>query len=139
MATSLPAALTLSQWWRVSFAFMMEWYRARVLDDLSLLPCTGEEWPSRPPFVPSRLNLSCGRHGHISLPSTTLLYQGRGSRSDPASYRPIALLNTDAKLLAKALADRWDTHLCSVVDGTKTAFFPGGKIKAKHPCPPRGG
>ena len=57
--------------------------------------------------------------------TVTLLYKGRGSRSDPASYRPITLLNTDTKLLAKALADRWGTHLCSVVDGNQTAFLPG--------------
>ena len=50
--------------------------------------------------------------------TVTLLYKGRESRSDPASYRPITLLNTDTKLLAKALADQWGTHLFSVVDGT---------------------
>ena len=54
---------------------MLGWYQARILDGLSLFPCTGEEWPSRPLLAPSRLSLSCGRHGHmtdydISLPST---------------------------------------------------------------------
>ena len=60
------------QGWRVSFTFMLGWCRARTLNELSLFPCMGEEWPSRPPSAPSRLSLSCGRHGHISLPSTRL-------------------------------------------------------------------
>ena len=54
----------------------------------------------------------------------TLLYKGKGSRADPASYRPITLLNTDVKLLAKALTDRWAAHLGTVVDSTHTAFLP---------------
>ena len=60
--------------WRVVFAFILGWYRARILDELSLFPCTG-----RPPLAPSRLSLSCGRHVHISLPSTHL-----GSLVSPA-------------------------------------------------------
>ena len=60
------------------------------------------------------------RHGTI-----TLLYKGSGSRSDPAAYRPITLQNSDAKLLAKALTDRWGRHVASVVDSTQTAFIPG--------------
>ena len=58
----------------------------------------------------------------------TLLYKGSGARSDPASYRPITLLNSDVKLLAKALTDRWGGHLTSVVDDTQTAFLPGRDI-----------
>ena len=55
----------------------------------------------------------------------TMLYKGKGSRADPASYRPITLLNTDVKLLAKALTDRWAAYLGTVVDSTQTAFLPG--------------
>ena len=58
----------------------------------------------------------------------TLLYKGSGPRSDPASYRPITLLNSDFKLLAKALTDRWGSHITSVVDDTQTAFLPGRDI-----------
>ena len=36
----------------------------------------------------------------------TLLYKGKGARSSLDSYRPITLLNSDYKLLAKALAIR---------------------------------
>ena len=55
----------------------------------------------------------------------TLLYNSKGPRADPASYRPITLLNTDVKLLAKTLTDRWAAHLGTVVDSTQTAFLPG--------------
>ena len=58
----------------------------------------------------------------------TLLYKGSGPRADPASYRPITLLNSDVKLLAKTLTDRWGSHLTSVVDDTQTAFLPGRDI-----------
>ena len=53
-----------------------------------------------------------------------LLYKGRGTRSDPNSYRPITLLNTDAKLLGKTLATRWGRPLSTVIDTTQTAFLP---------------
>ena len=54
----------------------------------------------------------------------TLLYKGKGSRADPASYRPITLLNTDVKLLAKTLTDRWAAHLSTVIDSTQTGLPP---------------
>ncbi len=41
------------------------------------------------------------------------------------SYRPITLLNSDYKLLAKALATRFGPALQHVVDPTQTAFVPG--------------
>ena len=59
------------------------------------------------------------------LGTIVLIYKGAGERTDPASYRPITLLNADAKLLGKVLADRWGRHLTSVVDPTQTAFLPG--------------
>ena len=55
----------------------------------------------------------------------TLLYKGKGSRSLLDSYRPITLLNSDYKLLAKALASRFGPALQHVVDPTQTAFVPG--------------
>jgi exonuclease III len=59
------------------------------------------------------------------LGTIVLIYKGTGARTDPGAYRPITLLNTDAKLLGKVLADRWGRHLTSVVDPTQTAFLPG--------------
>ena len=49
----------------------------------------------------------------LSLPASmtqgviTLLYKGKGSQALLDSYRPITLLNSDYKLLAKALATRF--------------------------------
>ena len=44
---------------------------------------------------------------------------------DAASYRPITLLNTDVKLLARVLVGRMAAGLDLVVDATQTAFIPG--------------
>ena len=55
----------------------------------------------------------------------TLLYKGKGSKALLDSYRPITLLNSDYKLLAKALATRFGPALQHVVDPTQTAFVPG--------------
>ncbi len=52
----------------------------------------------------------------------TLLYKDRGLL--PASYRPITLLNTDYKLAARVLADRFGPLLNHVVDSTQTGFLP---------------
>ena len=76
--------------------------------------------------------LDCFQDQHApSLPASmsqgviTLLYKGKGSRSLLDSYRPITLLNSDYKLLAKALATRFGPALQHVVDPTQTAFVPG--------------
>ena len=59
----------------------------------------------------------------------TLIYKGGGKqRSDPASYRPITLLNCDLKIVAKVLARRFGPALESIIDGTQTAFVPGRDI-----------
>ena len=66
--------------------------------------------------------------GHLPVSMTkgriTLLYKGKGPRTDPDSYRPITLLNADYKIIAKVLATRWEGHLTSVIDPTQTAFLP---------------
>jgi len=55
-----------------------------------------------------------------------LLHKGGGKpREDPDSYRPITLLNTDVKLVAKVLAQRLGAPLDGVLDSTQTAFVPG--------------
>ena len=64
--THLPHCCSCQQWW-VLFAFMLGWYRARILDELSFSPCTGEEWPSEPSLTPSRVSLSCNRQGRTTL------------------------------------------------------------------------
>lgn len=56
----------------------------------------------------------------------TLLHKGKGGdRAAPASYRPITLLNTDYKLLARVITRRLAEPLASVIDPTQTAFLPG--------------
>ncbi len=55
----------------------------------------------------------------------TLLYKGKGSNALLDSYRPITLLNSDYKLLAKALATRFGPALQHEVDPSQTAFVPG--------------
>ena len=71
------------------------------------------------------------QHQQPTLPASmtkgviTLLYKGKGSRALLDSYRPITLLNSDYKLLAKALASRFGPALRHVIDPTQTAFVPG--------------
>ena len=55
----------------------------------------------------------------------TLLYKGKGAQSSLDNYRPITLLNSDYKLLAKALATRLGPALQHVIDPIQTAFVPG--------------
>ena len=55
----------------------------------------------------------------------TLIYKGKGSRADHTNYRPITLLNTDCKIIAKVLATRFGAALDPVIDATQTAFLPG--------------
>ena len=59
----------------------------------------------------------------------TLIYKGGGKpRADPASYRPITLLNCDLKIVASTLVQRFGGVLDSVIDSTQTAFVPGRDI-----------
>ena len=66
----------------------------------------------------------------------TLLYKGKGSRSLMHSYRPTNLLNSDYRLLAKALLSRFGPALQHVVDLTQTAFVPGRWIGDNVLLPP---
>ena len=72
------------------------------------------ESPSPAPLTPSQ------RTGLI-----VLIYKGKGSRADHSNYRPITLLNTDCKVIAKVLATRFGAALAPVIDATQTAFLPG--------------
>ena len=48
-----------------------------------------------------------------------------GDDADPACYRPITLLNTDYRLLAKLLAARLGPVLAASIGPEQTAFLPG--------------
>jgi hypothetical protein len=52
----------------------------------------------------------------------------KGDPTDPANYRPITLLNSDYRLLARVLATRIAPALASVVGPEQTAFIPGRLI-----------
>ncbi len=66
-----------------------------------------------------------GLPGSQRMGIITLLYKGKGLRRDQvASYRPITLLNTDYKIMARALACRWGPAADEVVDPTQTALIP---------------
>jgi hypothetical protein len=70
--------------------------------------------PSAPALTPTQLT------GLI-----VLIFKGKGSRAEHGNYRPITLLNTDCKIIAKALALRFGAALSPVIDSTQTAFLPG--------------
>lgn len=52
-----------------------------------------------------------------------LLKEGK-DETEPSSYRPIALLNTDLKIFTKVLANRLNNHICSIVHPDQTGFVP---------------
>ncbi|GMF42040.1 unnamed protein product [Phytophthora fragariaefolia] len=58
----------------------------------------------------------------------SLLFK-KGSRSDPKNYRPLTLLNQDAKFGPKALAYRLDQVLPELLDPDQFGFVPGRDIR----------
>ena len=75
-----------------------------------------------PPELAQEVRLTVSQRQGIIV----LLYKGGGKPVDEvASYRPITLLNTDVKLLARVLVARMSAGLDAVVDATQTAFIPG--------------
>lgn len=63
------------------------------------------------------------RRAHLSL-----LYKS-GDRCDPCNYRPLTLLNHDAKFGPKILARRLGNVLASLVDDDQSGFVPGRSIR----------
>ena len=88
-------------------------------------------WDQLGPELTAVLGEAFQPGGPASLPAdmtkgrVTLLYKGKGAdRAEPASYRPITLLNTDYKLAARVIASRLGPLLKHVVDSTQTGFLP---------------
>lgn len=80
----------------------------------------------------TRLNLLLEHfHEHDTLPDSMLeaymilLLKPGIDLAECASYRPIALLNTDLKILTKVLALRLANVIPSIVDIDQTGFMPG--------------
>jgi hypothetical protein len=65
--------------------------------------------------------------GEFTMGLITLIFKGTPKKPMPPdlvdSYRPITLLNTDYKIIAKAITRRVAPALGLVVDETQTAFF----------------
>lgn len=53
-----------------------------------------------------------------------LLKKGKED-SDPAFYRPIALLNFDQKVLTKVMSIRLGNHISKIIHTDQTGFIPG--------------
>lgn len=58
----------------------------------------------------------------------TLVFKNKGTRDKLANYRPISLLNTDYKILAKVLACRLRSVIGSIIGPTQTYSIPGRDI-----------
>ena len=56
------------------------------------------------------------------------IYKGKGDAAHLSHHRPITLLNTDYRLLAKVMASRWGQALGQAVGSEQTAFLPGRLI-----------
>ncbi|KXZ56111.1 hypothetical protein GPECTOR_2g993 [Gonium pectorale] len=61
----------------------------------------------------------------------SVIFKGRGAdRTAPGSYRPITLLCTDSRLLARVLANRLSPCLSTAIPLEQSAFLPGRSIGA---------
>lgn len=58
-----------------------------------------------------------------------LLYK-KGDPNYPQNYRPISLLNVDAKILTKILTKRLKNHIAHLIPDEQTGFIPGRNIQA---------
>ena len=56
---------------------------------------------------------------------TTLLYKGKGERTNLKNWRPVSLLNCDYKILTKILANRISPVLPELIDESQTCGVPG--------------
>jgi Reverse transcriptase (RNA-dependent DNA polymerase) len=82
------------------------------------------------PWLAEAANTS--RDGSILTPSQQLSYirllHKRGARSDLHNWRPIALTNTDAKIVTRALDSRLRTVLPTLIHPDQTGFVPDRSI-----------
>lgn len=69
-----------------------------------------------------------GRVPQAFLDGVVVVIHKRGSLTDIANYRPITLLNTEYRILARVLASRLGPILNKVIGPEQTAFLPGRHI-----------
>ena len=58
------------------------------------------------------------------------MQNGKADPAECSSWRPVSLLNSDIKLLAKALASRLDPCLPNIISGDKTGFIRGRQLSS---------
>lgn len=58
----------------------------------------------------------------------TIIYKNKGSPHKLENYRPLSLLNTDYKILAKTLANRMKEVVGTIISPTQTYSIPGREI-----------
>ena len=61
----------------------------------------------------------------LYLANISLILKKDKDETDPASYRPIALLGCDLKVFAKILANRLNKCIASIIHQDQTGFMPG--------------
>ncbi|XP_015267376.1 PREDICTED: neuronal acetylcholine receptor subunit alpha-9 [Gekko japonicus] len=73
--------------------------------------------------------LSKGVMPHSWFESTiSVIHKENKNPTDPASYRPIALLNHDNKILTSIMANRLKTFITNYISPDQTGFIPGRQI-----------
>jgi len=86
-------------------------------------------WPLLGPELTNIYNYAYD-HGHLSLSQRgviTLLFK-KGDGTKLQNWRPITLLNTDYKILTKALSNRLKQVLPYIIHTDQTACIPGRTI-----------
>lgn len=82
-------------------------------------------------IVPLMLRMVKDSMRNKTLPSSlyeaniSLLLKGGREAVDPASYRPVALLNCDLKIITKVLATKLGRHISTIIHPNQTGFIPG--------------
>lgn len=61
----------------------------------------------------------------MSLASIRLILKKNKDPEDPASYRPVSLINVDSKILAKVLTLRLEPLISTLVKPDQTGFIKG--------------
>jgi hypothetical protein len=81
--------------------------------------------------VMARVFASAERMGALPpgfLDGVITIMHKAGDKSNPANYRPLTLLNTDYRVLAKLLGARLQRGLGEIIDGSQTAFLAGRRM-----------
>ncbi|OWY97094.1 Pol Polyprotein [Phytophthora megakarya] len=73
-----------------------------------------------------------GKMKKFQLRAQDLLLYKKGDRKAPSNYRPISILNVDAKLGPKILAFRLGSILGSLLHPDQYRFVPGRDIRHAH-------